>query len=87
VNVNSFPILDCHQHFVDARRLHYPVFAHRSAGFEAFVGDYSTQTRVYLPEDYARDTNSLNVVKTVWADFSSSEKRELLHDAAARIYR
>ena len=60
-------ILDCHQHFFDATRFRYPVFETRSAGFEALVGDYSSLPRVYLPEDYARDTEGLNVVETVWA--------------------
>ena len=66
-------ILDCHQHFFDARRFRYPVFETRSAGFEALVGDYSTLPRVYLPEDYARDTEELNVVQTVWAEFISDD--------------
>lgn len=66
-------ILDCHQHFFDARRFRYPVFETRSAGFEALVGDYSTLPRVYLPEDYARDTEGLNVVQTVWAEFMSED--------------
>jgi predicted TIM-barrel fold metal-dependent hydrolase len=70
---NSLPILDCHLHFCDARRLRYPVFAQRSAGFEALVGDYSALPRVYLAEDYARDTGELNVVKTVWAEFISDD--------------
>ena len=50
----GLPIIDCHQHFIDARRLRYPVFMQRSAGFEALVGDYGALPRVYLPEDYAR---------------------------------
>jgi predicted TIM-barrel fold metal-dependent hydrolase len=66
-------ILDCHQHFFDARRLRYPVFETRSAGLEALVGDYSTLPRVYLPENYARDTQGLNIVKTVWAEFLSDD--------------
>jgi predicted TIM-barrel fold metal-dependent hydrolase len=70
---DKLPILDCHQHFFDAGRLRYPVFARRSAGFEALVGDYSALPRVYLPEDYARDTRGLNVVKTVWAEFMSDD--------------
>ena len=59
----ALPILDCHQHFIDARRLTYPVFAQRSAGFEALVGDYAALPRVYLPQDYARDVAGLNVVR------------------------
>lgn len=67
------PIIDCHQHFINSRRLRYPVFMQRSAGFEALVGDYSALPRVYLPEDYARDVNGLGVVKTVWAEFISDD--------------
>ena len=66
-------ILDCHQHFFDARRFRYPIFETRSAGFEALVGDYSTLPTVYLPEDYARETEGLNVVQTVWAEFISDD--------------
>ena len=69
----ELPIIDCHQHFIDARRLRYPVFLQRSAGFEALVGDYGALPRVYLPEDYARDVNGLGVVKTVWAEFISED--------------
>ena len=61
----GLPIIDCHQHFIDSRRLRYPVFMQRSAGFEALVGDYSALPRAYLPEDYARDVNGLGVVETV----------------------
>jgi predicted TIM-barrel fold metal-dependent hydrolase len=69
----TLPILDCHQHFYDARRFDYPVFAARSEGFEALVGDYSALPHVYLPDDYARDTSALNVVGTVWAEFMSAD--------------
>jgi predicted TIM-barrel fold metal-dependent hydrolase len=73
MNDDSLPVIDCHQHFYDARRLHYPVFAQRSAGFEELLGDYSALPRVYLPDDYARDTEGLNVVGTVWAEFISGD--------------
>src|SRR6516225_9602042 len=66
-------ILDCHQHFFDARHFRYPLFETRSAGFEALVGDYSALPRVYLPADYARDTQGLNIVRTVWAEFLSED--------------
>jgi predicted TIM-barrel fold metal-dependent hydrolase len=69
----GLPIIDCHQHFFDTRPLHYPLFAQRSAGFEALVGDYSSLPKVYLPEDYTRDAGELNVVKTVWAEFMSDD--------------
>ena len=70
---NRLQIIDCHQHFYDAGRMRYPVFESRSAGFEALIGDYSALPRVYLPEDYARDTAGLNVAKSVWAEFISDD--------------
>ncbi|WP_028218687.1 amidohydrolase family protein [Paraburkholderia oxyphila] len=73
MNPDALPILDCHQHFYDARRFHYPVFAQRSDGFEALVGDYAALPRSYLPDDYARDTYGLNVAGTVWAEFMSTD--------------
>jgi predicted TIM-barrel fold metal-dependent hydrolase len=69
----TLPILDCHQHFYDARRLCYSVFAQRSQGFESLVGDYSALPTVYLPEDYERDTAGWNVTQTVWAEFISDD--------------
>ena len=71
MDTRNLPILDCHQHFYDSRRLRYPVFEGRSLGFEELVGDYSAMPRVYLPQDYAEDIEGLNVVQTVWAEFLS----------------
>jgi predicted TIM-barrel fold metal-dependent hydrolase len=73
MDCNGLPILDCHQHLFDTRRLRYPVFAQRSAGFEALVGDYSALPTVYLSEDYERDTSGWNVVQTMWAEFISDD--------------
>ena len=73
MDLQKFRILDSHQHFFDARRLRYPVFLTRSAGFESLVGDYGSMPRVYLPEDYERDTEGLNVANTVWAEFISDD--------------
>ncbi len=70
--MDSQIILDCHQHFIDERLFRYPVFQQRSAGFEALVGDYSALPRIYLPEDYTRDTVGFDV-KTVWAEFISND--------------
>ncbi|SAK66208.1 amidohydrolase family protein [Caballeronia ptereochthonis] len=70
---DKLAIIDCHQHFYDATRLRYPVFEERSAGFEALVGDYAAMPRVYLPEDYARDTQGFDIVGTLWAEFISSD--------------
>jgi predicted TIM-barrel fold metal-dependent hydrolase len=72
-DLQGFQILDSHQHFYDARLLRYPVFLTRSPGFEALVGDYGSMPRVYLPQDYARDTAGLTVAKTVWAEFISDD--------------
>jgi len=73
VKADSIPIVDCHCHFVDARLHTYPVFQQRSLGFEALVGDYSALPRCYLPDDYLRDANEFHVVKTVWAEFMSTD--------------
>lgn len=73
MDCEDLPILDCHQHFFDSRRLRYPVFVQKSAGFEAVVGDYGALPTVYLPEDYGRDTRGWNVVKTLWAEFISED--------------
>ena len=62
-------ILDCHQHFFDAKRFRYPLF---ETG-EAIDGEYRALPRVYLPEDYARDSEGLNVAQTVWAEFMSAD--------------
>jgi predicted TIM-barrel fold metal-dependent hydrolase len=73
MDCKSLPIFDAHQHFFDTRRLHYPIFAQRSAGFESLVGDYSALPRTYLPEDYEQDTSGWNVVQTMWVEFISDD--------------
>ncbi|BAN27932.1 amidohydrolase family protein [Caballeronia insecticola] len=73
MNDETLAILDCHQHFYDAARLRYPVFEQRSAGFEALVGDYAAMPRVYLPDDYARDTQGFDIAATMWAEFISTD--------------
>jgi predicted TIM-barrel fold metal-dependent hydrolase len=50
-----------------------PNFPTTKAGFEALVGDYSGLPRCYLPGDYLRDANGFHVVKTVWAEFMSTD--------------
>jgi predicted TIM-barrel fold metal-dependent hydrolase len=70
---DTLPILDCHQHFVDARRLCYPVFERRRASLETLVGDYTALPRVYLPEDYARDVAGWDVVTTLRAGFLAGD--------------
>jgi predicted TIM-barrel fold metal-dependent hydrolase len=69
----KIPVLDCHAHFLDAQLHTYPIFQQRSAGFEALVGDYSSLPRRYLPEQYFRDAEGLNVVGTVCAEFISTD--------------
>lgn len=73
MNTDALAILDCHQHFYDTRRFHYPVFAQPSDGFEALVGDYRALPRIYLPEDYVRDTSGLNVTGSICAEFMSTD--------------
>lgn len=71
MNPGPLEIIDCHVHFIDERVIRYPVFAQRSAGFEALVGDYSALPRIYRPEDYFADVSGFPVVKTVCAEFMS----------------
>jgi predicted TIM-barrel fold metal-dependent hydrolase len=66
-------IVDCHQHFYDGGRFPYPVLQARSEGLEALLGDYSALPRVYLPADYARDAQGLNIAQTVWVEFLSQD--------------
>jgi predicted TIM-barrel fold metal-dependent hydrolase len=73
MNRDSITIVDCHAHILDAQLHTYPIFRQRSPGFEALVGDYSPLPRRYLPEDYLKDANGLHVIKTVWAEFMSTD--------------
>ena len=81
----GFPIVDCHHHFYDSRRLNYGVFTAPSEGFAAVVGDYAALPRIYGPEDYARDAAGLNVACSVWAEFISDDPLGEVHWAAATI--
>ncbi|SAL09367.1 amidohydrolase [Caballeronia peredens] len=85
MNDETLVILDCHQHFYDAAHLRYPVFEQRSAGFEALVGDYAAMPRVYLPADYARDTQGFDVAATVWAEFISADSSGEVRWASAML--
>lgn len=78
MNEQTIPVIDCHVHFIDASRFHYPIFPQRSAGFEALVGDYSALPRHYLPKDYAADTGDMHIKRTVWAEFMSDTPLEEL---------
>ena len=71
-------MIDCHVHFYDASRFRYPIFAQRSVGFEALVGDYSALPRRYLPADYLADAAGLHIDGTLWAEFMSSAPLEEL---------
>jgi hypothetical protein len=43
---DSFAIVGCADHFLDAQLHSYPIFRQQSLGFEALVGEYNTS----LPE-------------------------------------
>jgi predicted TIM-barrel fold metal-dependent hydrolase len=61
---DAFPIVDPHQHFWDLSRNYYPWLSDpKPIPFR--YGDYSALRRNYLPPDYLRDANGLNIVKTV----------------------
>ena len=60
----DFPIVDPHQHFWDLSRNYYPWLCDpKPVPFR--YGDYSSLRRNYLPPDYLRDAQPLNIVKTV----------------------
>lgn len=67
------PIVDCHMHFLDAQLHTYPIFEQRSPGLEVLVGNYAALPRRYLPEQYLKDANGLNVVQSIWAEFISAD--------------
>jgi predicted TIM-barrel fold metal-dependent hydrolase len=69
----NISILDCHAHFLDAQLHTYPIFQQRSAGFESLVGDYSGFPRRYLPAQYLKDIDGLNVAGIVCAEFISTD--------------
>jgi predicted TIM-barrel fold metal-dependent hydrolase len=73
MKADSIAIVDCHAHFLDAQLHTYPIFQQRSPGFEALVGEYSSLPRRYLPEHYLKEAKGFNVIKTIWAEFMSTD--------------
>jgi predicted TIM-barrel fold metal-dependent hydrolase len=62
--MTALPIIDAHQHFWDlGLRKHPWLSGEHQVPFR--YGDYSAIRRDYLPADYARDSASFDVVKTV----------------------
>jgi len=63
----DLPIIDAHQHFWDLDANYLPWL--RDAPPIAFrYGDYSALKRNYLPPDYRRDTQGLNLAGTVFVE-------------------
>src|SRR6185436_11741554 len=63
----DFPIIDAHPHFWDLDANYLPWL--RDAPPIAFrYGDYSALKRNYLPPDYRRDTQGLNLAGTVFVE-------------------
>jgi predicted TIM-barrel fold metal-dependent hydrolase len=63
MSADDIPICDAHHHLWDLEHYHYPWLADAHDDF--FLGDRSGLKRNYLPPDYRRDAQGLNVVKTV----------------------
>lgn len=64
VNLEDMPICDAHHHLWDLERMHYPWLS-APEPHDFFLGDYASLRRNYLPDDYRRDANGLNVIATV----------------------
>lgn len=57
-------LIDAHHHLWDLKRNYYPWLADKPET-HFFLGDYSALKRDYLPDDYRRDAQGHNVLKTV----------------------
>ena len=60
----DIPICDAHHHLWDLDHYHYPWLSEPEP-HEFILGDYQALKRNYLPDDYRRDAEGLNVIKTV----------------------
>lgn len=62
--MSDIEIVDAHHHFWDLDALYYPWLTDQRIQSFPF-GDYSVLRKTYMPEDYWRDAEGHNVVKTV----------------------
>ena len=63
-SARSIPIVDAHHHFWDLERKYHPWLCDEPL-IPFRYGDYRAVRRSYLPEDYARDASSFDVVASV----------------------
>lgn len=66
-------IIDAHIHFYNNQVNKHTFLDEVDPNYEAFVGDYSSMPRIYLPEDYLEDTNGLQVEGVIWHEFLSED--------------
>jgi len=72
----AFPIIDAHQHFWDLGRNYHPWL--RDEPMIPFrYGDYSALKRNYLPQDYLADSQSHDIVGTVYMEAEWNPKDPL----------
>jgi predicted TIM-barrel fold metal-dependent hydrolase len=62
----DFPIIDAHQHFWDLGANYLPWLRDQPIAFR--YGDYSALKRNYMPQDYRRDAQGLNIVGSVFVE-------------------
>jgi predicted TIM-barrel fold metal-dependent hydrolase len=65
--VDTFPIVDAHQHFWDPRVHYYPGLCDQPP-IPFRYGAYAALRRPYLPADYVTDVGRHQVVKTVYVE-------------------
>ena len=63
-SAKSIPIVDAHHHYWDLERNYHPWLCDEPL-IPFRYGDYRLLRRTYLPEDYARDASSFDVVASV----------------------
>jgi len=72
---DDLPIVDAHHHLWDLEgRLAYPWL---TSGEHAYMGDYSSLRRSYLPEEYRRDTALHNVIATVHVEAECDRSQQV----------
>lgn len=65
VRAGDIPIIDTHQHLWDLSKFKLP-----------WLKDEPTLNRCYLPEDYAKATEGMNVVKTIYMEVDVEESQQ-----------
>lgn len=65
--LHNLPVVDAHHHFWDVEQNYHPWLCDEPM-IPFRYGDYSSLRRNYLPEDYFRDCNGINVTATVYVE-------------------